>query len=175
MSGRFHRTVGGLRPANHLRRYGRSSETPSTFGSQLLPHGPQINLRSLIVWCAFVLLAIVNGGLRETLLSPQLGEHAGHVISTIMLCASIFGFTWLAIGWIRPANSREALLIGAAWVSMTLAFEFLAGHYLLRSPWGKLLADYNLFRGRIWVLVLVSTALAPLLMARARDVFTLPA
>ena len=140
----------------------------------MLSHGSEMNLRSLIVWCAFVLLAIVNGGLREALLTPRLGEHAGHVISTITLCAGIFGVTWLAIGWIRPANSRDAILIGGAWVSMTLAFEFLAGHYLFRSPWSKLLAEYDLFRGRIWVLVLVTTALAPLLMARARDAFTCP-
>ena len=43
------------------------------------------------------------------------------------------------------------------------AFELLAGHYLFGNSWGRLLEDYNLLRGRIWVLVLVTTAVAPVL------------
>jgi hypothetical protein len=52
---------------------------------------------------------------------------------------------------------------------MTVAFEFLAGHYFFRTPWANLLADYNLFDGRIWLLVLATSAFAPLIMARARN------
>jgi hypothetical protein len=51
---------------------------------------------------------------------------------------------------------------------LTLAFEFLAGHYLFGNPWSKLLADYNLLRGHIWVLVLITTAFGPLLSAYGR-------
>jgi hypothetical protein len=50
---------------------------------------------------------------------------------------------------------------------LTLAFEFLAGHYLFGAPWPQLLADYNVLRDRIWVLVLATTALAPWLTARS--------
>jgi hypothetical protein len=52
---------------------------------------------------------------------------------------------------------------------MTVAFEFLAGHYIFGSPWDRLLEDYNLFGGRIWLLVLATSAFAPLIMARARN------
>ena len=52
---------------------------------------------------------------------------------------------------------------------MTVAFEFLTGHYVFRTPWAKLVADYNLFSGRIWLLVLATSAFAPLIMARARN------
>jgi hypothetical protein len=55
-------------------------------------------------------------------------------------------------------------------VLMTVAFEFLAGHYVFGSEWTALFADYNLFAGRVWLLVLVTSALAPLLTARARAV-----
>jgi hypothetical protein len=44
---------------------------------------------------------------------------------------------------------------------MTVAFELLAGHYLFGNTWERLLADYNVLRGRIWVLVLITTFLAP--------------
>ena len=45
-----------------------------------------MNLRSVVVWCAFVVVAIVNGGLRDAVLTPQLGEFGGHITSTILLC-----------------------------------------------------------------------------------------
>jgi hypothetical protein len=52
---------------------------------------------------------------------------------------------------------------------LTLAFEFLAGHYLFGHPWATLLADYNLARGRIWLLVLVATLLGPVLAYAVRS------
>jgi hypothetical protein len=54
------------------------------------------------------------------------------------------------------------------WVALTLAFEFLAGHYLFGTPWNQLLADYNVLGGRIWALALVTTAIAPWLTAHGR-------
>ena len=117
---------------------------------------------------------MMNGALRNTVLTPSLGELAGHVASSVILCVALLVVTWLTIGWIQPANSRDAALIGVQWVLMTVAFEFLAGHYVFGSAWTTLLADYNLFAGRVWVFVLVTTAFAPLLMARARDAFTSP-
>jgi hypothetical protein len=83
-----------------------------------------MNLRSVVVW---VVLAILNGAVRNTVLTPRLGEFKGHISSTVILCAAILIVTWLTIGWVRPVNSSDALLIGGGWVLMTVAFEFLAG------------------------------------------------
>ena len=58
--------------------------------------------------------------------------------------------------------------IGAGWVVLTLAFEFLAGHYLFANSWERLLADYNVAQGRIWILVLITTLLAPVVVYRLR-------
>jgi hypothetical protein len=129
-----------------------------------------MNLRSLVVWCAFVVLAVINGGFREAVLTPRLGEHESHVIGTITLCTAILIVTWLTIAWIRPAKSTEALLIGGGWVLMTVAFEFLVGHYIFRTSWARLLSDYDVLGGRVWLLVLATVAFAPLTMARARNV-----
>jgi hypothetical protein len=57
-------------------------------------------------------------------------------------------------------------------VVLVLAFEFLAGHYLFGTPWSELLADYNVMRGRIWPLVLVTTFVAPYLAGRMRGMWT---
>ena len=49
---------------------------------------------------------------------------------------------------------------------MTVAFEFLFGHYVAKRPWRELLRDYNLFAGRVWLVVLVWVTLAPYVVYR---------
>ena len=127
-------------------------------------------IRALLAWLVLLALAVVNGAVREAWLIPRIGGSAGHAVSSLSLSALIFLLSWLTIGWIKPATARETLLIGLVWLALTLAFEFLAGHYVFRKPWNELLADYDVLSGRMWVLVLVTTTLAPLLTANMRHV-----
>jgi hypothetical protein len=125
-------------------------------------------LRAFAIRLVIVLFAVMNGGIRQALISPRTGDTAAHAISTIVLCLAILALCWTTIGWMRPTTTRDAWSIGALWVMLTLAFEFLAGHYVFGSPWHELVADYNIFRGRIWVLVLITAAIAPWLAAHRR-------
>ena len=127
-------------------------------------------LRALAVWCLLVVLAVLNGGVRDTWISPRLGDPIGRAVSTLMLCGLIFLTTWLTIGWIRPATQANALEVGVMWLALTLAFEFGVGHYGFGKPWRELLADYDLSRGRIWIAVLIVTLFAPLWAARLREI-----
>ena len=122
--------------------------------------------RAMAVWAIILLLAVVNGAAREAWLIPRFGDRIGRALSTLVLCALVFLVTWTTIGWIHPLNTAEALKVGALWLVLTLAFEFLGGHYLFHKPWAVLLEDYDLSRGRIWVAVLVVVLLAPLWAAR---------
>lgn len=124
--------------------------------------------RALAVWFGILVLASGNGAIRSAWLIPQLGETAGRGVSTLMLAALVLLVTWLTIGWIRPATPSEALQIGVLWLALTLAFELLAGHYLFRQSWAALLEDYDVTRGRIWLLVLIVVLLGPLWIARIR-------
>jgi hypothetical protein len=130
-----------------------------------------VALRALLIWFGLLALAVANGGFRETVLIPRLGPEVGRVASTIMLCAAVFIATYLTVRWIHPLNRRDAFLIGFAWLALTLVFEFGFGR-VRGKPWTELLADYNVLKGRIWVLVLVTTAMAPFLAARARGLLT---
>jgi hypothetical protein len=49
-----------------------------------------------------------------------------------------------------------------------LARRGRSAHYLFGHPWSKLLADYDVRLGRVWVFVLLATALAPRWAAGAR-------
>jgi hypothetical protein len=124
--------------------------------------------RALLVWFAILAAAFGNGAFREMWLIPKLGATPGRAISTLMLSAVVILVTWLTIGWTRPLSAGDAWTIGACWVTLTLAFEFLAGHYLFGKPWAALTEDYQVLNGRIWVLVLIVTAIAPRLCASVR-------
>lgn len=124
-------------------------------------------LRALLVWLLLVLVAIANGVLREAAFTPRWGAAAAHVASSLLLATLIFAVAWLTIGWIAPATARQALWVGGAWLLLTVGFEFGFGRWRGKG-WDVLLADYDVTRGRIWLLVLVTTALAPWLAGRLR-------
>lgn len=92
----------------------------------------------------------------------------------MLLCGLIALVAWFTIGWIHPRTARSALIVGILWLALTLAFEFLAAHYLFHKPWAILLADYDIRRGRIWVLVLVTTLLVPPRFARFHGLLATP-
>jgi hypothetical protein len=126
--------------------------------------------RALVIWCAIVPVAIANGAIRDLFVAPWTGSEPAHVISTITLCLAILALTAMTIWWIRPLGAVDAVRIGALWLVLTLAFEFLAGHFLFGTSWRRLLADYNVAQGRVWILVPLTTAVAPWLAARLRHV-----
>jgi hypothetical protein len=126
--------------------------------------------RAFLVWLGFLVLAFVNGAIREAALLPRLGDGPAHAISSVTLSAAILILSWFTIPWIRPASASNAWRIGALWFTLTLAFEFLAGHYLFGDPWSRLWANYNVLEGRMWVLVLMTTLVAPVIAAGRRVV-----
>ena len=120
--------------------------------------------RAAVVWFGIMLLAILNGAARDILFVSRMGDLAARALSCLTLSALIAGVTWVSLRWIGPASSVDAWRIGAVWLVMTLAFEFIAGHYLFGTPWPALLADYDLLAGRLWVVVLAITLAAPALI-----------
>ena len=127
-------------------------------------------LRAAVIWFGILVLASLNGAVRDLLLMPRLGDQTARAISTIVLCGLVLLVTWRTIRWISPRSREDALRVGVLWVVLTLAFEFLAGHYLFHKPWTALLADYDLRSGRIWILALLTTLIAPVWLAQDRGV-----
>jgi len=125
-------------------------------------------LRATAIWFVLLLTAVGNGAVRETLLIPRVGDWLGHVVSTLMLAVLIVVIATAAMGWIGPTAS-EVFTLGLFWLALTIAFEFLAGHSLFHTPWERLFQDYNVAAGRIWLLVLVATLLAPVIAMRLRS------
>ena len=117
---------------------------------------------AVAVWLVLLVLAILNGTLRAKVYQPRVGEQAGHVISTatfMVMIWAVVGVSLFLVPEVPP--SPQLWAIGAGWAAVTVAFEFLFGHYVAGHSWARLLHDYNLFEGRLWVLVLLSILLSP--------------
>ena len=118
---------------------------------------------SLAVACWLVPLAcaVALGATRQLVLAPILGELAARAVGTLVLCLAIALLARRFIRRYRPSAAAR-LGVGVLWCALTLAFEFLAGHYLFGAPWEVLAADWNMAQGHLWPLVPAVTLLAPL-------------
>jgi hypothetical protein len=125
--------------------------------------------KAALVWIGNSVLAIANGFLREAVLKRLLGERMAHVASTILLAAIVLVVSFVAGPWIGVSTLDEAWALGFGWLAATLAFEFLAGHYLFGNPWSKIVADYDATKGRVWPLVPLCTLVGPPLAFKGID------
>ena len=123
-------------------------------------------VKALGTWLVMLVLAVTLGAAREALLTPSLGSHRAHQVGSLVVCLLFAVLSWLFVRWAGPTPG-QALGIGALWLGMTLAFEFGFFHLVRGVPLATLLADYNVFAGRLWPLVLLTVLVAPWLLARA--------
>jgi hypothetical protein len=117
------------------------------------------------VWFVFLVIAFGVGAVREGLLRPRIGEPKAHVIGTLIAVTLMMLVIYAFIRQIHESCSMtDLILIGVIWLIITVAFEFGFFHYVMGKPWETLLADYNVLRGRIWVLVLATVLLGPIII-----------
>jgi hypothetical protein len=128
----------------------------------------QLKWKYFVGWLPLVLIAIVNGTLRQLLFQQSLGELHAHQLSTATGIALFAVYIWWVIRRWNPASITETVTIGALWVLLTIGFEFGMGHFILNRDWSVLLHDYNIFEGRVWVLVLIWVGIAPTLVFMLR-------
>ena len=125
-------------------------------------------VRALIVWCAILGVAFVNGATRELWLIPRMGTLPGQIVSSVTLCVAILALSWVAAAWMAIPSTADAMQVGILWLVLTAAFEFGAGHYLFARSWNMLLEDYRGIGALIRVPMLITTVVAPVVAAWSR-------
>ena len=127
-------------------------------------------IKYIAAWLGMMALAVANGAARDKLYGPRVGELAAHQFSTAILLI-LLGFYFYALERLWPLYSRNtAWVIGVVWVIMTLVFETALGRLVARDPWPRIVADYNLLAGRLWILVPVWILCGPYVVFRLRMV-----
>ncbi len=123
----------------------------------------------LLLWFPMVGIAFANGALRERWIRKHAGELRAHQISTVLLILLFAVYIWIVVRIWPPSSPGAAFAVGLMWLGLTLAFEFLFGHYVSGLSWSRLLQDYNLLAGRLWVLVPLWVLIAPWVFYRLRQ------
>ena len=125
-------------------------------------------LKAFGLWLGFLAVAIGCAVMREKFLVPGFGPLAGKALGTVLVAAIIFGLIYGYVGRLQGATRVFLVKLGLFWTILTIAFEFLFGHYVMGHSWDSLWADYNVLRGRLWPLVLLVTLFGPLAARRLR-------
>jgi len=124
-------------------------------------------VRSIAAWLVILVLAVLNGALREAVLLPNMSRPGAYLVSGSLLAALAVVVAIALARWMRIRTRAAALAVGILWLALTLVFEF--GFGLVQGhSWPQMLEAYTFKDGNIWPLVLVVVMLAPLLAWRVR-------
>jgi len=123
-------------------------------------------LKYFFAWFGMMILAIFNGGLRDSIYKNYMGELAAYQVSTIILIILITGYLWLLTRFWPIKSARQAWSIGIIWFIMTEIFEFGMGRYILNESWGTLFQTYNVFAGQMWILIPLWVLVSPYIFYR---------
>ena len=125
--------------------------------------------RALAAWFVMLIVAVVNGAIRDITYGKRIRELAAHQLSTLTGVVAHGVVMWLYVKSYPPASAGAAWRLGLLWTALTVAFEFLFFHYAAGRTWDELLGNYNVKAGKVWVFVLVWVAAAPYLFFKLQS------
>jgi len=129
-------------------------------GNDRLVSGNRHLLRYIPWWFPMLLIAVLNGIMREEWFRKHMNLTSAHQLSTISLIILFALYMALLFRNIRLRTASQALGVGTMWMVMTLLFEFGFGRWRGNS-WETLLEDYNILKGHIWIFVPLWICMAP--------------
>jgi len=113
-------------------------------------------------------IGIINGVIRQLGYGKLVGELLAHQVSTVTGIILFGIYVWLlSLKW-RIDSAGQAIVIGFIWLGLTIVFEFIFGHYVMKHPWSRLFHDYNILEGRMWLLILIWITIAPYVFFKLR-------
>jgi hypothetical protein len=129
-----------------------------------------IVLKAAGLWLILPLAGILNGIVRETVLTPILGSRlalpaSGLSLSLLVICVAV-----AVIPWLGAQRSDAYWVAGGLWALLTVAFEICFGRWGAGRSWSELIRVFDVRTGDLMVLVVAATALSPYLAARIRGV-----
>lgn len=123
-------------------------------------------LRLLRAWLVILPFMIANGILREVALKRVLSDPAADAVSALLGVAIILVATRFLLHPLAGKSVPKLVRASVTLVLLTVAFEFGFGHYVDGKSWTELLANYELWNGRLWPLVLAALACTPFVWGR---------
>lgn len=124
--------------------------------------------KALAVWLVLIAAEILHGILRAVFLVPRVGEFRSGQIGVFTGSLIILAIALVSVRWIGATRSSQLLGIGILWLCLTLAFEFLFGHFVMGASWERIAADYNVVQGGMMIFGMAVLALSPWIAGKMR-------
>lgn len=125
-------------------------------------------IKILLIWVSIVPIAILNGGLREYVLELFLPDATALALSGIILSGMIFVIVWLLLPRIKNLYEKDCIITSLLWTTLTIFFEISFG-LSSGATWNELLQAYNPQTGNLWIVVVLTIFLTPLLIAKNKQ------
>ncbi len=94
-----------------------------------------IAIKAIGIWIVMLVAAIINGIVREKILTPAIGFDLALPISGLILAILVLLIVWIFVPFIKVKQEKRYFTIGLFWLGLTLAFEFIFGRYILDKSW----------------------------------------
>jgi hypothetical protein len=119
-------------------------------------------LAAMGVWCLFVCAAFACRLYCQGSVEARLGERRAHLLFILFSCGAVFLLGALFLRDYPQQDKSSLLWLGGLWLGLSLGFELLLTRVVLGLEWIRIFRDYNLRRGRLYPLLLLTVFFTPL-------------
>jgi hypothetical protein len=119
-----------------------------------------LSVKAGVTWLILCVVMFTNGAIRALVLQPRLGEDLARQVASLTGVLFVLLASWFFVRVCPQATSRQLLWVGAGWLAATVAFEFVLS-FVTGLGWRALAGEYNIVRGRLWSLIVLSVFLGP--------------
>ena len=120
----------------------------------------------LKAWLIILPFMIANGIFRELVVKQFVSSQVAEAVSVALGIVILVVLTRFLLRPLAGKSTAQLIRASITLVLLTVTFEFLFGHYVDRKSWSDLLANYELWNGRLWPIGLATIAFVPFLWGR---------
>lgn len=128
-------------------------------------------IKSIAIWLLIVPLAVLNGTLRDKVISPLIGEVCALPLSGVTLCLLIFVVCRFLFPFLPKGTQNDYLMAGLIWMLLTVFFESAMGYFFMHKSLLELVKAYDFTTGNLWLFVTLFTGIAPWLTGKLSHLF----
>jgi hypothetical protein len=117
-------------------------------------------VRAILSWLVLLAVAFLNGTVRQLAYPSTLGDFAARQVAAGVGAVALGIAMWLLLRRWPIQRPPQAWATGAIWAALTVAFEVA----LVRGggrPWDDVVAQYALWEGSLWPLLVLWVLVAP--------------
>ena len=123
--------------------------------------------RAVLSWFVLLAVAFLNGAVRQFAYPSTLGDFAARQVAAGVGAVALGVTIWLILRRWPLSRASLAWATGALWAALTVAFEVA----LVRGsgrPWADVIAQYALWKGSLWPLLVLWVLAAPAALSALR-------